>query len=104
MSEKSSPVTVKILDKEYRVSCADNEREELLASSRYLNEQMLEIRRGGKVIGADRIAVMAALNIAHELLSCQKQLEGVDKTLHSRIKQIQDKIEVALNHNKQMEL
>ena len=60
---------VSILGKSYRVSCADEERDELLEAVAYLDRRMREIREAGKVIGAERIAVMAALNIAHELLS-----------------------------------
>ena len=100
----ATPITVRILDKEFRVACADEEREDLLQAARFLNERMLEIRNSGKVIGTDRIAVMAALNIAHELLQCKARTDNVDQTLHSRIKQIQQKIEVALNQSKQMEL
>jgi len=100
----AAPVTLKILDKEYRVACPSEEQDGLLSAASYLNEQMLEIRRSGKVVGADRIAVMAALNIAHDLLEMQKEMESSDKSLHSRIRQIQNKIEVALNNSKQMEL
>jgi cell division protein ZapA len=60
---------VSILGKAYRVSCADDERDELLEAVAYLDRRMREIRESGKVIGAERIAVMAALNIAHELLT-----------------------------------
>jgi cell division protein ZapA len=60
---------VSILGKSYRISCADDERDELLEAVAYVDRRMREIRESGKVIGADRIAVMAALNIAHELLT-----------------------------------
>ncbi len=60
---------VTILDRQYRVACPDDERENLMASVAYLDQKMREIKGAGKIAGADRIAVMAALNIAHELLS-----------------------------------
>jgi cell division protein ZapA len=60
---------VSLLGKTYRVSCADDERDDLLESVAYVDRKMREIRDTGKVVGTDRIAVMAALNIAHELLS-----------------------------------
>ncbi|HEX9181393.1 MAG TPA: cell division protein ZapA [Burkholderiales bacterium] len=60
---------VSILGKSYRVSCSDDERDELLEAVAYLDRRMREIRESGKVIGGERIAVMAALNIAHELLT-----------------------------------
>ena len=62
-------VEVQILDRPYRVACPDDERESLMASVAYVDQKMREIKSAGKIAGADRIAVMAALNIAHELLS-----------------------------------
>ncbi|GAB7528210.1 cell division protein ZapA [Pseudomonas sp. 3A(2025)] len=64
-------VTVQILDKEYSISCPAEERANLVSAARYLDGKMREIRTTGKVIGADRIAVMAALNITHDLLHRQ---------------------------------
>jgi cell division protein ZapA len=66
-------VTVKILEKEYQVSCAPEEVEELHASARHLDAQMRTIRDSGRVFGVDRIAVMAALNTTHDML----KLKGV---------------------------
>ena len=65
---KADAVAVSILGKEYQVACPAEQHAELLLSARYLDEQMRAIRATGKVIGLERIAVMAALNIAHELL------------------------------------
>ena len=64
-------IDVTILDRQYRVACPDNEREELMASVAYLDQKMREIKDSGKIAGADRVAVMAALNITHELLSAK---------------------------------
>ncbi len=74
MSQASTnvTVTVSILGRDYQVSCPADEREALERSARYLDEQMREIRNTGKIIGSERIAVMAALNIAHELLSLDR--------------------------------
>jgi cell division protein ZapA len=68
MTERTSRVSVRILEKEYQVACLPEERSELLDSAEYLNVKMREIRDGGNIVGLDRIAVMAALNLAHELL------------------------------------
>ena len=68
MSEAPSTVSVRILDKEYQVSCPPEEVDELTASAKHLDTQMRKIREGGAVVGLDRMEVMAALNIAHELL------------------------------------
>ena len=62
-------VEVNLLGRSYRVACDDNEREALMQAVAYLDAKMNEIRKVGKVMGAERIAVMAALNVAHELLS-----------------------------------
>jgi len=62
-------VEVNLLGRSYRVACDDNEREALMQAVAYLDAKMNEIRKAGEVMGAERIAVMAALNVAHELLS-----------------------------------
>ena len=66
---KSSALDVTIMGKSYKVSCADDEREELLQAVRYVDQKMSEIKDSGRVAQPERIAVMAALNIAHELLN-----------------------------------
>ncbi|MGY4491798.1 cell division protein ZapA [Pseudomonas putida] len=71
----SNSVTVQILDKEYSIICPPEERSNLVSAARYLDGKMREIRSSGKVIGADRIAVMAALNITHDLLHKQETPE-----------------------------
>ncbi len=65
-------VTVKILDKEYQVACPAEQEAELVVSAKYLDKQMRSIRETGKVIGLERIAVMAALNISYELLQASE--------------------------------
>jgi len=104
MSGKSETILIHILDKEYRFSCAPDERDDLIASARYLDGKMREIRGSGRLLGADGVAVMAALNITNELLHDKTQSSGVDDELGSRIRLIQDKIEGALNRGRQMEL
>jgi cell division protein ZapA len=61
-------VDVTIMGREFCVTCPDEEREELLQAVAYLDKKMREIRDSGKVVGAERVAIMAALNITHELL------------------------------------
>lgn len=103
MSSRPKPVSVQILEKEYLVACKDGEREELLASAELLNSKMREIRDSGKVIGADRIAVMAALNLAHDLVQDHGQDSDYQQTMSSRIRDLQQKIETALNRGNQLE-
>jgi cell division protein ZapA len=104
VSQNLVPVIVKILDKEYRVACQQGEQDDLLGSAHFLDQKMREIRDRGKVIGADRIAVMAALNLANELLLLKADKEGDLQSVNNRLKNMQDKIEIALNEGKQLEL
>lgn len=68
MSEAIKTLDIKLLDRELRVACPENERGELLDAVAYLDKKMREIRDSGKVASVERIALMAALNITHELL------------------------------------
>lgn len=69
MIEKAKAVDITILGREYRVACADEERESLLTAAAFLDRRMREIRDSAKLTGNEKVAVMAALNIAHELLT-----------------------------------
>jgi cell division protein ZapA len=69
MSKEARGLDVNIMGREFRVSCTEEERRELLKAVDHLNSKMREIRDTGKIIGVERIAIMAALNIAHEYLS-----------------------------------
>jgi cell division protein ZapA len=104
VSNDRLPVTVNILDKEYRISCLPEERESLLQAAAYLDGQMREIRQGGRIIGTERVAVMAALNITNDLLSSQQRKEDGSQNISRRIKSLQEKIEIALNTSNQLEL
>ncbi len=66
--EAATPVSVTVLDKEFRIACPPQERDALIRAARHLDSKMREIRHSGKVIGNDRVAVMAAINLTHELL------------------------------------
>lgn len=92
MSEEPVGVTIKVLDKDYRIACPPDEQEGLMASARLLDRRMREIRQTGRVIGADRIAVLAALNIAHELVQLQRSAgdQGIE-TLR-RLGQLQEQV------------
>ena len=91
MSTKST-VEVKILDKEYLVTCPQQEQEALQRSARHLDQKMREIRNSGKVFGTDRIAVMAALNITNELL----QRDTMPEDTSGLLKAMDEKISSAL--------
>jgi cell division protein ZapA len=91
MNETTTPVTVQILEKEYRIACTVEHKESLKNSAILLNDKMHEIRKSGKVIGSDRIAVMAALNLAHDLL--QQKTNNHDDQLQQQLQQMRAKIE-----------
>ena len=95
--DTSIPVSVRILDKEYRIACHEGEQQVLIASAQYVDRRMREIRQSGRVIGSDRIAVLAALNIAHELLESRRNQERNDQAINQRIRGLQEKIKLALN-------
>lgn len=97
MSEKAKTLDVSILGRNYRVTCADEEREALLAAVAYVDKKMTEIKASSKVTGTERIAVMAALNIANELLSI-KIGSGFDiAELKRRMNSVQSKLDQALS-------
>jgi cell division protein ZapA len=104
MSEENQSVVVTILDKDYRFSCQPEERDALLASAHYLDGKMREIRKSGKLLGSDGLAMMAALNIAHELLEIKTRKDDLNETLSGKIRSIQERIEEALSKGQQMEL
>ena len=104
MSEPYAQVSVRILDKEYQVACPANERTDLLDSAEILNAKMREIRDSGRVVGLDRIAVMAALNMANDLLQAQARDRLIEGDLSDRIKLISDRVENVLGESRQLDL
>ena len=97
-------VTIRILEKEYNVACPVEEKASLLASAELLNAKMREIRDSGKVVGLDRVAVMAALNLANELLKVQNHDEELKNLVGLRIRAMRDQLDSALGPAKQLTL
>jgi cell division protein ZapA len=97
-------VSVRILEKEYQIACPMEERAALLDSAEYLSHEMRKIRETGKVIGLDRIAVMAALNMAHELLKARARVSTVDVDVVQRIRQLRERVESSLDRGLQLDL
>ncbi len=96
MADGAKTIDVELLGRTYRVACNDGEREALMQAVAYLDGKMNEIRVAGKVTGGERIAVMAALNIAHELLST-KLGGGYDiGQIKRRIATLDGKLDAAL--------
>lgn len=99
-------VTVTILDKDYQVACPADQEAELVVSASYLDKQMRSIRENGKVIGLERIAVMAALNISHELLQASEQGSAAtpDATPVAAVAELTRKVDEALHSLRQIEI
>ncbi len=88
-------LSIIILDKEYRVACPPGEQESLLASAAELNRRLSEIKHKGAVIGTERIAIMAALNICHEMLT-GRAVQAEHSELNERIDTLSDKIDSSM--------
>jgi cell division protein ZapA len=97
-------VTIRILEKEYNVACPAEEKAALVASAELLNTKMREIRDSGKVVGLDRVAVMAALNLANELIKAQGQDEELKSIVGLRIRAMREQLDSALGPAKQLSL
>lgn len=104
MSEQATPISIEIMDNLYRVSCPESEREALLEAAQYLNNAMQEIRDTGKILGMERVAVIAALNISYDLLKCRRETnDSVDLT-NERIQGLLQKVENVLSKSPKMEV
>lgn len=93
-------VTISLLGREFRVGCPEGEEKQLMASADYLNRKLKEVRDTGKVVGNERIAIMAALNIAHELMSNRDKAgaAGFDPSaFRRRIVAMQETLDTALS-------
>ena len=92
-------VTVRIMGREYTVVCPQEEHEALVASADFLNDRMMAIRKRGKALGAERIAVMAALNLARELLEMRgsEKVKQPDSATVERVKQLRLDIDSTLS-------
>lgn len=104
MTDRTTRVSVRILEKEYQVACLPEERSELLDSAEFLNTKMREIRDAGAIVGLDRIAVMAALNLAHELLKMRGRGDAADTDVSQKIRQLRERVEGALTRGQQLDL
>lgn len=101
---KVSPITILVLGKEYQVASPESEHPQLIAAARFLDQRMKEIRESGKVLGLERIAVMAALNISYELLNSSATDNQEASDVSGRIERLSQKIDSALQESDQLEL
>ena len=101
-SDEPTVIDVKILGKNYQVTCPADEQDDLVLAATQFDQRMREIRETGKVIGLERIAVMAGLNITHEFLQAKDRAEGKETT--NLLKKLNRKLDNALQSAKQMEI
>jgi cell division protein ZapA len=104
MSEKSTSVQVKILEKEYQINCPPADQEALMKSARYLDENMRKIKERGNIHGGEKIAVIAALNITHDMLKKNRLINETRHVNAQQIKELEDKVDLALEKSRQLEI
>ncbi len=102
MNDMFAHVTIRILEKEYQVACPASEKTDLVASAELLNKKMREIRDSGKVVGLDRVAVMAALNMANELLKRTGDEQQLKDIVGLRVKAMTERLDAALGPGQQL--
>ncbi|MBK7115107.1 MAG: cell division protein ZapA [Proteobacteria bacterium] len=98
------PVSVQILDKEYLIACPPEEQEDLQRAATLLNQRLRQIREHGKVMGTERLVIMAALNMANELAKIASREERSTAELGARVRGMRERVERALVHGQQLEL
>ena len=96
MSDEREVLNVRILDKDYRISCPPEERESLVAAAGELNQRMRDMRGGTKVLGAERMAVMAALNVIHERAQATSKQTGALDAARNKVLQLEAKLDAAI--------
>jgi len=102
---RTPTVTVEILDKQYQVACQPDQELELIAAAKKLDQQMRDIRATGKVIGLERVAIMAALNLSHEVINLQEGKSPQNLSGHEdRIADINSQLDDALYQLRQLKI
>lgn len=92
MSSDKHTTEITLLDRKYLIACPPEEQDELLRAAQYLNQKLLDIRRGGKVLSLERLAIMAALNITHELI----RQDDSQHSSQAQILRLNEKMDTAL--------
>ena len=103
MSAEAVPVNIQILDKEYMVSCPPQEKEALLQAANLLDVRMRQVRDSGKVLGTERMAVMTALNVIHELTRREHERDRSLETAGDDIRRLEEKLAQATPRREQRE-
>ncbi len=93
MSEDNNLIAVKVLDREYSIRCPSQEEASLQEAARYLDDQMRVVRQSGTITSTDRVAIVTALNLTHELFQLRKQKNEYVDEVRDRVQNLQNKIE-----------
>ena len=104
MTEENNTLTVSIVGKDYQVACPAGEEESLREAAHYLHKLMESIRASGRVVGLDRVAVMAALNISNELLQSKNSQSDSQAKVTAQVQKLSDRVADAISANKQMQI
>ena len=104
MAEDNKTLTVSIAGKDYQVACPAGEEDSLREAAQYLHNSMESIRSSGRVVGLDRVAVMAALNISNELLQSKQQRDAEQAKVATTVQKLSDRVADAVSANKQLQL
>ena len=104
MTTESNTLTVSIVGKDYQVACPAGEEQSLRDAAHYLPTLMESIRSSGRVVGLDRVAVMAALNVCNELLQSKSKHAEAQDLVNERVQKLSDRVADAINENKQMKI
>ncbi|MCF7223827.1 cell division protein ZapA [Marilutibacter chinensis] len=97
MTSPATPVSIRLLDREYTVGCEPDERDELLAAAKLLDSKMREIRGSNRMVALDRVAVLAALNFAHELQQLRTEEGRHDRELARTLADLNRKLDGLLD-------
>jgi cell division protein ZapA len=95
----SEPVSIKLIDREFLVACEPEEREGLIQAAAFLDARMRKLRRASKIPGFDRLAVLAAMDITHELLELRNQQGTSASTLAGDLARLRQKLETAMERS-----
>jgi len=103
VKDLNAGVTVSILGKQFSVACPEDQRADLVAAAEYLDRKMSDIQRSGKAIGLERCAIMAALNISHELMELRRDAGSADG-IEAKVRLLQERISTALGSQNELSL
>src|SRR5690349_21749044 len=103
MSNELSDTAIQIMGKVYQIKCPEADVSALHKAAQYLEEKMHMMRDAG-VVSLDRVAIITALNVVHQLLTVEKQKNHYFQSINQRIMDLQGKVELALSQSAQMEL